>query len=90
MHYSISDTAEFGSYTRGPRIIDEHVRESMRAVLREIQDGTFAREWVAEMGVGEVNLKADRAALGDEQIEVVGRELRGLQKREAKAAHGVD
>ena len=90
MHYSISDTAEFGSYTRGPRIIDEHVRESMRAVLREIQDGTFAREWVGEMGVGEVNLKADRAALGDEQIEVVGRELRGLQKREAKAAHGVD
>ena len=66
MHYSISDTAEYGSHTRGPRIIDEHVRENMRQVLGEIRDGTFAREWVAEMGVGEENLKAARAALGDE------------------------
>ena len=90
MHYSISDTAEYGSHTRGPKVIDEHVRENMRQVLGEIRDGTFAREWVAEMGVGEKNLKAARAALGEKQIEVVGRELRGLQQREASEAHGVD
>jgi ketol-acid reductoisomerase len=90
MHYSISDTAEYGSYTRGPRVVDEHVRENMRQVLAEIRDGTFARQWIAEMGIGETNLKAARAALGEEQIEVVGRELRALQRREVKEAHGVD
>ena len=90
MHYSISDTAEFGSHTRGPKVIDDHVRDNMRKVLGEIRDGTFAREWIAEMEVGEVNLKAARAKLGDEQIEIVGRELRGLQQREVTEAHGVD
>jgi ketol-acid reductoisomerase len=90
MHYSISDTAEYGSYTSGPRVVDEHVRENMRKVLSDIRDGSFAKRWVEEMGVGEVNLKAQRAALGDEQIEVVGRELRALQNRDVKAAHGVD
>ncbi len=90
MHYSISDTAEYGSHTRGPKVIDEHVRENMRSVLGEIRDGTFAREWIAEMGVGEENLKAARAALGEQQIEVVGRKLRGLQQREVSEAHGVD
>ena len=53
MRYSISDTAEFGDYTRGPRVIDEHVREEMEAILGEIRSGTFAREWIAEMDVGE-------------------------------------
>ena len=48
MHFSVSDTAEYGSLSRRERIIDEHVRENMRAVLREIQDGTFAREWITE------------------------------------------
>ena len=49
MHYSISDTAEYGSHAVGPRVVDEHVRENMRSVLAAIQDGSFAREWIAEM-----------------------------------------
>ena len=52
MHFSVSDTAEYGSLSRRDRIIDEHVRENMRAVLKEIQDGTFAREWIAENDEG--------------------------------------
>ena len=48
MRYSVSDTAEYGDLTRGNRIIDEHVKENMRSVLKEIQDGTFAKEWMAE------------------------------------------
>ena len=53
MRWSISDTAEYGDFTRGNRVIDEHVRAKMREVLGEIQDGTFAREWIAEMDSGE-------------------------------------
>ena len=49
MRWSISDTAEYGDLTQGPRVIDDHVRENMRKLLDEIQDGTFAREWIAEM-----------------------------------------
>ncbi len=90
MHYSISDTAEYGSHTRGTKVIDEHVRENMRKVLGEIQDGTFAREWIAESDAGEHNLRAARAALHDEPIEEVGRRLRGLMRRDVKEAHGVD
>ena len=56
MRWSISDTAEYGDLTRGPRVIDDHVRAKMRELLDEIQDGTFAREWIAEMDSGERNL----------------------------------
>ena len=49
MRYSISDTAEYGDHTRGPVVIDEHVRETMRKLLDDIQHGQFAREWIAEM-----------------------------------------
>ena len=52
MRFSVSDTAEYGDLTRGPRVIDEHVRENMRGILKEIQDGTFAREWIAENDEG--------------------------------------
>ena len=52
MRYSVSDTAEYGDYSRGPRVIDDHVRENMRRTLRDIQDGTFAREWMAENDEG--------------------------------------
>ena len=52
MRYSVSDTAEYGDLTRGNRIIDEHVKDNMRAVLKEIQDGTFAKEWMAENAEG--------------------------------------
>jgi ketol-acid reductoisomerase len=56
MHYSISDTAEYGSHAVGPKIVDEHVRENMRAALKAIQDGSFAREWIAEMERGQPSL----------------------------------
>jgi ketol-acid reductoisomerase len=89
MRFSISDTAEYGDYTRGQVIIDEHVRESMRKVLGEIQDGTFAREWIAEMDSGEKKLEELRRAAADQLLENVGRELRALMKTEAPEAHGV-
>src|SRR6476661_225646 len=63
MHYSISDTAEYGSHTVGPKVVDEHVRENMRAALGAIQDGSFAREWVAEMDRGQPVLEEYRAEL---------------------------
>ena len=86
MRYSISDTAEYGDLTRGPKVIDEHVRENMRQLLREIQDRTFANEWIDQMGKGEPRLKELRTRAADQRVEVVGRELRGLMKREV---HGV-
>ncbi|HUQ23658.1 MAG TPA: ketol-acid reductoisomerase [Gaiellaceae bacterium] len=85
MRWSISDTAEYGDFTRGDRVIDEHVRGKMREVLGEIQDGTFAREWIAEMDSGEQNLEQLRAAARERQIEQVGLELRSLMTREQPA-----
>ena len=82
MRWSISDTAEYGDFTRGDRVIDEHVRGKMREVLGEIQDGTFAREWIAEMDSGEHKLEELRAAARERQIEQVGLELRSLMTRE--------
>jgi ketol-acid reductoisomerase len=85
MRYSISDTAEFGDYTRGRRVIDEHVREEMRAILEEIQGGDFAREWIADMEDGEARLHAMRAEAAATQLEVVGKELRSLMHRAGEA-----
>ncbi len=82
MRWSISDTAEYGDFSRGNRIIDDHVRGKMREVLGEIQDGTFAREWIAEMDSGERNLDEMRATARERQIEQVGLELRSLMTRE--------
>ncbi|MHB1244216.1 MAG: ketol-acid reductoisomerase [Gaiellaceae bacterium] len=82
MRWSISDTAEYGDLTRGTRVIDEHVREQMRELLSEIQDGTFAREWIAEMDAGERNLDELRAAARASRLEQVGLELRSLMTRE--------
>ena len=81
MRWSISDTAEYGDLTRGNRVIDDHVRAKMRELLTDIQDGTFAREWIAEMETGEQSLDALRAAARDRQIERVGLELRSLMTR---------
>ena len=81
MRYSISDTAEFGDYTRGKRVIDEHVREEMKGILADIQSGAFAREWVEDMDNGEARLKAMRAEAAQSQLETVGKELRGLMHR---------
>ena len=78
MRYSISDTAEYGDYTRGPRIIDEHVRENMRQVLSEIQDGTFAREWILENQAGRPSFMALRRMNAEHPIEEVGAELRAM------------
>ena len=76
MRFSVSDTAEFGDYVSGPRIIDEHVRHTMRAVLAEIQDGTFAARWIAENETGRAEFLRMRQADQDHQIERVGAELR--------------
>ncbi len=76
MRFSVSDTAEYGDYVSGPRIIDEHVRDTMRQVLHEIQDGSFARRWIAESDGGRQEFERLRAADRDHQIERVGAELR--------------
>jgi ketol-acid reductoisomerase len=88
MRYSVSDTAEYGDYTRGPRIINQQTREEMRKILREIQSGEFARAWINENQTGRKNFLAMREAARDQQIERVGRELREMmtflkKKREA-------
>jgi ketol-acid reductoisomerase len=77
MHEFISETAKYGDLTRGPRIIDAHVKENMRAVLKEVRDGTFAREWIAENKAGLPKYKKLLQQDLDNPIEKVGRELRG-------------
>jgi ketol-acid reductoisomerase len=76
MRYSISNTAEYGDYTRGKRVITEETRASMRKILQEIQSGDFAREWIAENRAGQESFKRMRAEQADTQIEHVGEGLR--------------
>ena len=76
MRFSVSDTAEYGDYVSGPRIIDEHVRGTMRAVLKEIQDGSFANRWIAESDSGRTEFTRLRQSDRDHQIEQVGARLR--------------
>jgi len=76
MRFSVSDTAEYGDYVSGPRIIDERTRATMEQVLREIQDGTFAARWIAENESGGVEFERLRASDRDHQIEQVGARLR--------------
>jgi ketol-acid reductoisomerase len=83
MRHSISDTAEYGDLTRGARVIDGHVRETMQELLSEVRAGTFAREWIAEMDAGEPRLTELRAQAASQTLERVGRELRALMRREA-------
>jgi ketol-acid reductoisomerase len=78
MRYSISETAEYGDYSRGPRVVDEHTRTAMRQVLKEIQDGTFAREWMAENHEGQPRFKVMREENSKHEIETVGAELRQM------------
>jgi ketol-acid reductoisomerase len=89
MHYSISDTAEYGSHAVGPRVVDDHVRKNMKKVLDAIQDGSFAKEWIAEMDRGAPALAEARAKLAETEIEQVGKRLRALGRREVPEAHGV-
>ena len=78
MRYSISDTAEYGDYTRGNRIITDETRQEMKKVLSEIQSGAFANEWLAQAREGAPYLLEQREANRNHRIEEVGRELRGL------------
>ena len=78
MRYSVSDTAEYGDYVSGPRVIDDHVRQSMRQVLSEIQDGSFAERWLDENSNGRDQFIAMRKKDAEHQIEQVGRELRSM------------
>jgi ketol-acid reductoisomerase len=78
MRYSISDTAEYGDYVSGPRVIDNQVRENMRQVLREIQDGSFAERWLDENSNGREQFLAMRSKDAEHPVEKVGRELRSM------------
>jgi ketol-acid reductoisomerase len=89
MRYSVSDTAEYGDYTRGPRVIDEKVRASMKQILSEIQSGQFAREWIAENEAGRPKFNQMREQDKNHPIEVVGKSLREMMpflKKTKKAA----
>ena len=78
MRYSISDTAEFGDYVSGSRIIDQHTRDEMRKILQEIQNGSFASRWILENLAGRPSFQAMRRANSQHQIEQVGSELRAM------------
>ncbi|MFW5921352.1 MAG: ketol-acid reductoisomerase [Polyangiales bacterium] len=78
MRYSVSDTAEYGDYVSGPRIIDDHVKQNMKKVLEEVQDGSFAKRWIAENEAGRPEFDKMRKAEGEHQIERVGEQLREL------------
>ena len=78
MRYSVSDTAEYGDYSRGPQVIDDHVKENMRKVLAAVQDGSFAREWIAENDEGRPRFNRLRRENAGHQIEEIGKELRGM------------
>ncbi len=78
MRYSVSNTAEYGDYSRGPRVIDEHVRAEMKKILGDIQSGRFAREWVLENTAGQPSFKALRRRAAEHEIEKVGEKLRAM------------
>ena len=78
MRYSISDTAEYGDLTRGPRIVDAHVREEMGRILAEIRSGAFAEEFIGDIKAGGPRMKELREKAKGSQIEAVGKELRGM------------
>ena len=78
MRYSVSDTAEYGDYTRGPQIIDEHVKAEMQEILEEIQNGSFAREWILENQANRPVYNALKRRESEHQIEVVGKKLRAM------------
>ncbi|WP_263786090.1 ketol-acid reductoisomerase [Salinibacter grassmerensis] len=78
MNHSVSDTAEYGGHTRGPRVIDDTVREEMQTILEEVQSGEFADEWIEEYEQGAPQLQDERTALTEHPIEQVGQKLRGM------------
>ena len=78
MRYSVSDTAEYGDYSRGPRVVDDLVREEMEQILAEIQNGSFATEWILENQAGRPSFNAMRRMETEHPIEVVGKKLRDM------------
>ncbi|WP_255695562.1 ketol-acid reductoisomerase [Rhodohalobacter sp. 614A] len=78
MYYSVSDTAEYGGFSRGTRVIDKDTKKRMKNILEEIQKGDFAREWINENKEGLPNLNKMRKDLSEHQIEKVGKELRSM------------
>ena len=78
MNEVISNTAEWGEYVTGPRLINDNVKAEMKKVLKEIEDGTFAKNWMAEANSGAVNLNKKREELGKHTIEIVGKNIRSL------------
>src|SRR6185437_7313926 len=90
MRYSISDTAEYGDYTRGPKIVTPEVRAAMERILADIQSGSFAREWIAESRAGGRRFQALRSAGAEHPTERVGAKLRAMRPgtEEGKGARG--
>ena len=82
MRYSVSDTAEFGDYVSGPRIIDQSVKQRMREVLKEIQDGTFAHRWLDENELGRPNFTKYREEAAKDAMEKTGNDLRALMNKQ--------
>jgi len=78
MRYSVSNTAEYGDYTRGPRIVNEQTKAEMKKILTEIQQGQFARDWILENKANQASFKAIRRRNRDHQLEQVGRQLRSM------------
>ena len=78
MRYSVSDTAEYGDYTRGPQVINEHVKAEMAEILEEVQNGSFAREWILENQANRPVYNALKRREAEHQIEVVGKKLRAM------------
>ena len=78
MRYSVSDTAEYGDYTRGPRVVNEQTRAEMKKILAEVQSGEFARQWIDENKAGRKKFLAMRESQTNQPIEKVGRELREM------------
>ena len=78
MRYSVSDTAEYGDYSVGKRIITEDTKNEMRQVLKEVQDGTFAKNWILENQANRPSFTARRKMEQEHQVEVVGKDLRKM------------
>jgi ketol-acid reductoisomerase len=86
MRYSISNTAEYGDYASGPRIIDETVKARMKEVLNDIQSGRFTSQWMSECVAGQPSFKAMRRSAAEHDIEEVGAKLRGMMPWIAEGA----
>ncbi len=78
MRYSVSDTAEYGDYVSGPRVVGDEAKKAMQAILAEIRNGTFAKKWIAENDAGRPKFEATRHAEREQQLEQVGASLRKM------------